>query len=234
MRMGRFYGVGVGPGDPELLTVKALRVLGEVDVICAPRTGDGKEGIALSIIGSALKKGCRVITPLFPMTRDEEVVRAHVQEAVDQVLAELERGRDVAFVTLGDPLFYSTYIYVLEGLGRVRGLEIETIPGVTSISACLAGLNKPLVGRGESLAILPAAYGLERLERLKEDADVIILLKVSRRFREIVDRLGELGLREDALFVSGCSTGEFRSAPLEEMAGQEVSYLSMIIIRRRR
>ncbi|MFQ5887987.1 MAG: SAM-dependent methyltransferase, partial [Candidatus Hydrothermarchaeales archaeon] len=105
---------------------------------------------------------------------------------------------------------------------------------VNSISACLAELNLPLAGRDERIAILPAAYGLEDLDTLTKTLDIVVLMKVSRSFDEIVKRLEELGLKEDAIFVSGCGTTAFFSSDLDSMTGKKIDYMSMIIIRGRK
>lgn len=232
--MGKFFGIGVGPGDPELLTTKALKVLTNVDVICAPKSSEDKESIALSIVKEAIDRDFEVISPLFPMTKDVKTLDRYWDKASEMIISKLEKGKSVAFITLGDPLFYSTYVYVLERIKAIPDLKIETIPGVNSISACLAELNLSLAGRDERIAILPAAYGLEELDTLIETLDNVVLMKVSRSFDKIVKRLEELGLKEDAIFVSGCGTPEFFSSDLDSMTGKKIDYLSMIIIRGRK
>ncbi|MFQ5975358.1 MAG: precorrin-2 C(20)-methyltransferase [Candidatus Hydrothermarchaeales archaeon] len=234
-RLGKFYGVGVGPGDPELMTTKALNVLKSVDVICAPKSKKDKESIALSIVKEALNRDFEVISPVFPMTKDIDAIEEYWDRAAEMISSELEKGRSVAFVTIGDPMFYSTYVYVLERMNeRIPDLKIETIPGVNSISACLAELNIPLAGRDERMAILPAAYGLEELDSLSKTLDIVVLMKVSRSFDEIVKRLDELSLKDDAIFVSGCGTKAFFSSDIGSMLGKKIDYLSMIIIRGRK
>ncbi len=229
---GKFYGIGVGPGDPELMTTKALNILKSVDIICAPKSRKDKESIALSIVKEALNRDFDVISPLFPMTKNVEAIEGYWDKASEMISSELEKGKSVAFITIGDPLFYSTYAYVLERMkNAMPELEIETIPGVTSISACLAQLNLPFAGRDEKIAILPAAYGLEELEELTKILDIIVLMKVSRSFDEIVKKLDDLGLKEDAIFVSGCGTNAFFKSDLDAMTGKKIDYLSMIIIR---
>ena len=229
---GKFYGIGVGPGDPELMTTKALNILKNVDVICAPKSKKDKESIALTIVKEALKIENEVITPIFPMSKDIQVLEEHWNKAVEMITKELNNGKNVAFITIGDPLFYSTYVYVLERIRkRNPDLTIETVPGVNSISACLAELNLPLADGDDKLAILPAAYGLEELDSLMKILDTIVLMKVSRRVEKIVKRLEELGLKEDAIFVSGCGTDVFFSSDLDSMNGKKIDYLSMIIIR---
>ncbi|NOZ58264.1 MAG: precorrin-2 C(20)-methyltransferase [Euryarchaeota archaeon] len=227
---GKLYGVGVGPGDPELLTLKARRVLESVDVLCAPDSG--RAGKALEIVRRAVKREFRLLRPRFPMTRRREVLERAWREASEAIYAELERGEDVAFVTLGDPTFYSTFAYVMQRLRAAHPeVEVEIVPGVTSLSACAASLGEPLVSGGERLAVVPAAYGLERLEQLAENFDTIVLMKVSRSFDAIAERIERLGLSERAVFAARCGSDAFFSSDLASLRRKEVDYLSMILIR---
>ncbi|TLM98344.1 precorrin-2 C(20)-methyltransferase, partial [bacterium] len=111
---GKFYGIGVGPGYPELLTLKAYRLLQQVDVLCIPKSRMEKESLALNIVRQSLDRDFRVLELLFPMSHDEEVLAAHWDRAAEQVAAELAAGYNVAFITIGDPMFYSTYAYLLQ------------------------------------------------------------------------------------------------------------------------
>lgn len=152
---GRFFGIGVGPGDPELLTLKGHRVLREVQVICSPRSAADRESIALSIARRFAGEGCEVLELVFPMSKDGENLERCWLEAARSIIRRLEQGKDVAFVTLGDPGLYSTYAYLVEKLRLLRpGVEIETIPGVTAFLACAAARNTPLARGEEKLAVL--------------------------------------------------------------------------------
>lgn len=231
MKLGKFYGVGVGPGDAELLTLKAKRILSSANVICAPRSGEDKRSLALSIVRKVVRKKFRVLQPYFPMVKDRAVLEKHWEQAADEIFAELKKGRSAAFVTIGDPLFYSTYSHVLKKI-KARGARTETVPGVTSLSSCLAALQLPLLEGEERLAVIPASYGLEALESTAKNFDAIVLMKVSRNYDKIVERLGKLGLKDKAIFLSRCGTKKFFSAKLDEMLGREIDYFSMIIIKR--
>jgi precorrin-2/cobalt-factor-2 C20-methyltransferase len=232
MKLGRFYGIGIGPGDPELMTLKAQKILNSVDVVCAPRSGEDKESIALGIVRNVVKKDLEIIEPVFPMTKDVKKLERHWDRAVEQIFSELKEGKSVAFITVGDPLFYSTYIQMLKKMKeKYPEVETKTVSGVTSLSACLAELNLPIVERDERIAILPAAYGLEELKDLAKIFDAIVLMKVSRSFDKIVQELDKAGLKEKAIFVSRCGTKDFFSSDLDSMLGKEIDYLSMIIIK---
>ncbi len=227
---GKLYGVGVGPGDPELMTIKARRVLESVDVVCAPDSG--REGRALEIVKKAVDRDFNVLRPHFPMTKKREVLEKAWGEAAEAIYSELKKDKDVAFVTLGDPTFYSTFAYVMERIKAAHPeVEIEVVPGVTSVTACAASLGIPLVSGGESLAVVPAAYGIDNLELLAQNFDTVVLMKVSRSFDAIAERIERAGLSGRAVFVARCGSEAFFSSDLESLKGREVDYLSMILLR---
>jgi|Deesub1362A_J573_1020465.scaffolds.fasta_scaffold00057_53 precorrin-2/cobalt-factor-2 C20-methyltransferase len=230
MPVGKLYGVGLGPGDPKLITIKAKEILEEVDVVCAPISKVGRRSIALEMVKPYVK-GKEILTLLFPMHTDPDILRPYWEKAGAEICNRLKEGKDVAFITIGDPSFYSTFINVMEIIReRQRDAEIITIPGVASILACFAGLNEPLVDKDEKLAVFPAEYGLEELEEISKFFDTIVLMKVSRSFDKIYKKLDKLGLLDKAVLVSKCGTRDFFSSPLREVKGK-VDFLSMIILK---
>lgn len=229
MKAGKFYGVGVGPGDPKLVTFKAAEVLKSADVVCSPRSGKNKRSIALPIVKHLLRKDCEILAPLFPMTRNKKLLEKRWNAAARLIESKLKRGKDVAFITIGDPLFYSTYSYILRRMQKDEAL-VETIPGVSSLSSCMAELNLPLVEGEENFAVLPAEYGLEGLEKIAKKFDTVVLMKVSRSFGGIVKKLEKLNLLENSIFVSKCGTKNFFSSELKYMRGKKADFLSMIIV----
>ncbi|MEE8168686.1 MAG: precorrin-2 C(20)-methyltransferase [Candidatus Hydrothermarchaeales archaeon] len=229
---GKLYGVGVGPGDPELVTPKALKVLNSVNIIFAPKSKGKKESLALSVVRGLLEGKAEIKELEFPMTKDAGVLEEAWENTVDEIYAELEKDRDVAFPTIGDPLFYSTFIYVMRKMKeRHPKVEVEAVPGVTSLSACAVELKMPLGEGDERIAVLPASYGLENLGELSKVLDTIVLMKVSRNFNRILHTLEEHGLKEKAIYLSRCGSKGYYSATLDEMSGKEIDYFSMIIIR---
>ncbi|MEE9593793.1 MAG: precorrin-2 C(20)-methyltransferase [Candidatus Hydrothermarchaeales archaeon] len=229
---GVLYGVGVGPGDSELITEKALRVLNSVDVIVAPKSKGAKESLALSVVKGKLEKKSEVVELEFPMTKDPAVLEKAWEDAVEKTYLLLSEGKDVAFPTIGDPLFYSTFIYVMRGMqGRHPEVEVKTIPGVTALSACAVELGAPLGEGDERIAILPASYGIEDIREVALRVDTIVLMKVSRNYDVIVRELEKAGLKEKAVLVTRCGTEEYSSSPLDAAVGGNVDYFSMIIIR---
>lgn len=233
---GKFYGVGVGPGDPELMTLKAKRILDRADIICAPKSKEGTESIALSIVDEVVSTEGKIEDLIFPMTHDQERLDKFWNEAVDEIQAKLKTGHKVAFITLGDPLLYSTYIYVLERLkNRSLAVEIETVPGVNSFSACAAAMNQPLAEKNETLSIIPATYDYDNLDEILATFDNTVLMKVARNFDEVVAKLEKLDMKENSFYASKCGRSEeLLTEDLDDLVGDELDYLSLIIAKQRR
>lgn len=230
---GRFYGIGLGPGDPDLMTLKAKDILEKVDVICSPISKEGRPSIALGIVEMAIDSMPHVIQPLFPMSKDQAVLEEHWEKAAEEVHGHLKEGRDVAFVTIGDPTFYSTYAYVMKKIkGRHPDIDIETVPGIASPLACMAGINESLIEGNDKLAVIPAEYGLDDLEDILETFDTVVLMKVSRSFKKIRDILLDMGLAGKAILFSRCGRDGSIYMPLEDVTEEKVDFMSMIIIKR--
>lgn len=232
---GKFYGLGVGPGDPGLITVKAYRILEEVDTICVPRSSADRESLALQVVRGVVKKDFDYLDLSFPMSRDKNVLEQSWEKAGEEVARRVLAGHNVAFVTIGDPMFYSTYGYLLEYLVKKHpGLETETVPGVMAMSACTSLLGVPLAEGEETIAIIPAAYGLEELESAIRSFDNIVLMKVNRKIDEVRRLLDRLGLKDNAAYFSRCGyTDQYFTADLDSLSGQKLDYMSLLIIKKK-
>ncbi len=233
--MAKLYGVGVGPGDPELLTLKAIRILQSVPVICVPRSSHDSDSFALSIIEGVVDKTRQEIIPLiFPMSKDKEVTKKFWDESAIIIEGKLKAGKDVACISIGDPFFYSTFIYVFENLNeRLEGLAVEIVPGVSSINASSAAAVLPLAKANERVAVLPATYEKEMLSDALKNYDTIVLMKVNRVFDDVLAVLKEMGLKDKSVFISRCGTEDERIIrDIETLKGKELDYLSMIIVRK--
>jgi precorrin-2/cobalt-factor-2 C20-methyltransferase len=234
MATGKFTGIGVGPGDPELLTLKAVRALSEADVVIAPRTEKRVDSIALSIARPHMRPGCEVLELVFPMVYHAEELSGAWLENRNIIQARLDAGQNVVFLTLGDPMFYSTYIYVFELL-RDCGHPIETIPGVTAFCAIASHHGVPIVEGDDVLSVVPATISPEKLEQVLAASDRLVLMKVSRNFSDLRDRLQRHGFAEQALMVSKCGHPEEEvHENLMEVQPQDVTYLSTILTRKRK
>ncbi len=232
-KTGTLYGIGVGPGDPELITLKALKILRQVPWIFAAASSKNTYSIALNIVRSHLN-GAGIENLPFPMTRDPDLLAAAWEQNARRVLAVLEAGWDAAFITLGDPLTYSTFGYLLKTLKQLKpDLKVVTIPGVTSYSAAAAACQTPLSEGEESFYVVSGALGAARLREALARTDTVVILKTYRHFPEIYRTLADLNLLECAVCISRVGLeGETVVRDLRELAGRPLPYLSMIIVKK--
>jgi precorrin-2/cobalt-factor-2 C20-methyltransferase len=236
MAMGKFYGVGIGPGDPELLTIKATRVLNSVPVIFVPKAKITDEGMAMQILLNSVvsKTGAELHELVFPMSKDPEVLKPAWGLARDAVLKALQGGKDCAFITLGDTAIYSTYMNLLAELRLAEpGLAIETVAGISSFSQGAALLNLSLCEKSERLAILPCLSEVAAMRGDLERFDTVVLMKVGRRFADLRELLRGMGLLSCShLLLKLGSPGEIISSDLDAVDPQLVSYMSLVIVRK--
>ena len=202
VRVGKFYGIGVGPGDEKLLTIKAVEVLEKLDVLLIPETQKGKEGVARKIAGKYLKKDLIIEYIHFPMVTEEEVFNRAGEKAAALIERYAGQGKNVGFITLGDPGVYSTYGYIVKAAkGKV---DIETIPGIPSFCAAAALANKPLVEKDEILSIVPMNAPDEQIKKVVACSDSLLFMKVYRREGRLIDILKEQDMAGDSFFAIRC------------------------------
>jgi precorrin-2/cobalt-factor-2 C20-methyltransferase len=231
---GTFYGVGIGPGDPEQLSLKALRVIKSVGHVFVPKAETKGESFALDIVSPYVDRA-KVHEMVFPMIRDPKKLEEFWKLAADEMLAFLRRGEDVAFLTIGDPLTFSTYNYVLSIVRRELPEErIMTVPGITSYNAVAARASFSLAEGKEKIAILPVPDGeIASLRGILDTFDTVVLMKVAKKLDAVLDLLEEMGLTDRAVFGSYVGTGkEFVSRDLRSLKGTGRGYMSVIIVRK--
>ena len=227
MKSGTFYAVGLGPGDPELVTRKAIRILAGCHVIAAPKThGDGM--LALSIAQQATNLEGKAILPItFPMERNEERRRMNYEKAASDIETYLSGGQDVALLNLGDVSIYATGGY-LAAILRARGYKTELVPGIPSFCAAAARLGISLTERDTPLHILPA--GSVPLEEALELPGTKVLMKAGRRLPKVVSALEQRGLLVKASLVENCGLpGERVCADLSQ--GADFGYFTTVIVK---
>ncbi|MDI9551681.1 MAG: precorrin-2 C(20)-methyltransferase [Bacteroidota bacterium] len=234
MNTGCFYGIGIGPGDPELVTVKAARILSECNNVFVPRPETNQESMAFEIARQYIRPDAQIHQLIFPMTTDPDTISRQWSDAARQVLAVLTQGKDVCFLTLGDALLYSTYIYLLRELKSLSpSLKIITIPGITSFSAA-AALTGFSLGEGkERLSIVPAADDLESVRRALSSGGTVVLMKIGKRLADILDILEAAGLIEDAVFVARAGqAGQWIETDLKKLktSNAKAGYMSVILV----
>ena len=234
MTTGTLYGIGVGPGDPEWMTVKAARILLVCRHVYVPKSQAAAESIALDIARCYLKPDAAVHELTFPMTADECVLRQCWREAACEVRQTLAAGDDCCFLTLGDALLYSTYIYLI---GELRAIDpdtkIVTIPGITAMSAAAAATGFP-IGQGKQLVtIVPAADDMSQFTAALDRGGTVVLMKIGRRLETVLAELESRNLLDRAVFVSHAGMAQQRvETDLRRLSGlpEQTGYLSILLV----
>jgi len=223
---GKLIGVGLGPGDPELMTLKAHRLITGAAVVAYPALENG-ESFARAIAAAAIPATATELIIRIPMT----VARAPAQAAYDRgaadIAAQLEAGRDVLVLCEGDPFFYGSFMYLFSRLAD--SYETEIIPGVTSVTSCAAVAKRPLTARNEVLSIIPGPLESDDMRAKIEAAGAVAIMKVGRHIGRIRALLSDMGLAESATYVARVSLPAQQVLPLER-APDPAPYFSMILI----
>ena len=230
MAKGRLYALGLGPGDPELVTLKALRLLRSAAVVAYPAPENG-ESFARRIAAGWLDRGQREIAIRFPM-QPGPVPHAVYRRAAAALAQVLDGGDDVAYLCQGDPLFYGSFAGILGCLAS--SYDVTVVPGVSSLTACAAAASAPIVQRDEPLAIVPATLDEAALTRRLGDIDAAAIIKLGRHFAKLRRVLADLGLLDDATYVERASLPEARVMPLAEVDPASVPYFATALVRRSR
>jgi len=234
MKLGKLYGIGVGPGDPELVTVKGARLLGQCGHVFVPKARTAAESQALSIAHRFLTSHTQVHELVFPMTSDQEELSQRWLASAAEIIPVLKGGEDACFLTLGDPLLYSTYIYLLRAVrAQLPEASVVTIPGITAFSAAAALTEFPVGERKEPVTIIPTADDLENVRQSLVTGGTVILMKIGRRLGEILDLLEEAGMIDRSIFVSHAGMDNQRvETDLRRLReeGSDAGYLSIILV----
>ena len=228
MPTGRLYGLGLGPGDPELVTLKALRLLRAAPVVAYPAPEEG-DSFARRIVAEWLDRGQREIRVPFPM-RPGPPPAAIYDGAAAQLAAVMDAGEDVAYLCQGDPLFYGSFAGILTRLAA--RYTVTVVPGVSSLTACAAAAAEPLVQRDETLAVIPASLAEDELARRLTQVDAAAIIKLGRHFAKLRRVLSRLGLIDGAIYVERASLPSQRVAPLATIDPASVPYFAMALVRR--
>jgi precorrin-2/cobalt-factor-2 C20-methyltransferase len=232
VQLGTLYGISVGPGDPELLTLKGLRLLKNAAVVAFPSGINGKPGIAQQIVAQWLHPEQVQLSLHFPYVQDLAELTQAWQTAADQVWVYLQQGQDVAFVCEGDVSFYSTFTYLAQTLQQCYpSAQVEAIPGVCSPLAAAASLGIPLSLRAQKIAVLPAFYNVEELEAAVQWAEVIVLLKVSSVYSQVWQILQTRQLLDRSYVVEWATTPkQMIHKDLRDRPHLDLSYFSLLIV----
>ena len=226
-KKGVLYGIGVGPGDPELLTLKAHRVLTATKVVAYPAPDDG-ESFARSIVAGFLNAGQVEIPIVIPMRVERFPAAAIYDEAAERIAGDLAAGEDVVVLCEGDPFFYGSFMYLFERLSDRFTCEI--VPGVSSLTASAAALQRPLAARNDVLTVLPGPLPDEVLRARIEASDAVAIIKVGRHFARIRSLIEEMGLMEKAGYLERVTLENQQVLPLSGFDAGKAPYFSMILI----
>ena len=224
---GRLYGIGVGPGDPELITLKALRILRSVPVVAYQSAVD-KESIARKIVSPYLDNHQTEVLFHLPRALEPEKAKSIYDQEIQPIADHLAAGRDVVVLCEGDPFFYGSFMYLFTRLADKY--KTEVVPGVSSLMACPVALGLPFTYYNDVLTVLPAPLPIEILTSQLLTTDAAAIMKLGRHFSKIRNLLHELGLASRARYIERATTTQQRILPLDAVNPLEVPYFSMIII----
>ena len=226
---GILFGVGVGPGDPELMTLKAVKTISQSSVIAVPKTS-GSDRVALSIASRAVPELItkHILEVDMPMTKDEHILQASHEQAADEIIEFLKKGENVSFLTLGDPTIYSTYIYV-HRIVATKGYKTEIIPGVPSFCAVSAKLGDSLVDTSQPLHVLPGSYGNLRDNLAMSGTKV--LMKSGKAFEEVKAELKSANLLGHAKMVVNCGMENEKVVDAMDETTETSGYFTIIVVK---
>lgn len=235
-QFGKLYGVGVGPGAPDLMTLRAVDVLRTVDAIAIPRSNPHTKSVAWRIAEPNIpqRDDQELLMLTFPMTKDPAITAPAWDVAFTEIGRRLEAGQSVAFICEGDPLFYSTFTYLKNQADpRWPGVEIEVVPAVSSFTAVPAVIQTTIADGQERVAVVPASYGLEELPEILRLFDTVLLMKVSSVMPELVRVLQACGLLDNSVYVSK-ATMEHQNVvtDLKSIQNDKCDYFSMVMVKK--
>jgi len=221
------YGLGVGPGDPELMTVKAWRIIGQVPVIAYP-VANGSDSLARRIASPFIPEDVFELRLPVPMRVEREPAREAYEDAARLIAEQLDLGKDVAFLCEGDPFFYGSFMYVHERLQHAH--KVVVVPGVTSLTACAAAIGRPLAARNELLKVIPAPLDETRLAEEIGTAEAVAIIKVGKHFDKIRRVLRALNVADRAIIIERATRDDERILALDDLPEGERPYFSTILV----
>jgi len=228
--MSTLYGIGIGPGDPDLITLRALAVLRKSKVIAWPAPAAG-ESLARRIAAPHLPGDCEEYAIRIPMNAARFPAEEIYARAARDLGAHLAAGRDVAVLCEGDPFFYGSFVYLF---ARMQGAHrVEVVPGVSSLTACAAGLAAPLATAADVLSVVPATLPEPKLRAALGNCDAAAVIKIGRHLAKVRKALAATGLQQHARYIERATLPNQRIVPLSEVGDGDAPYFSMILIHRR-
>jgi len=239
--MPELIGIGVGPGDPDLLTVKAVKAIQYADVIMCPASAEDRPSIALSVISSLIdkSKNQEIVKLIFPMTKDKDILEAHWKTNAKIMAEKVLSGKNVVYLTVGDPYLYSTWIYMHRDISNnYPDIKISVVPGIVSMFTFASKVGISIAEGAEKVAIIPSCYDLSSVKEIAKHSEVLVFLKDGRYFDKVIELLKESGFPENSIFAIGQDLGTdheiIRKMTLGEVNDGTLTtkYFSILVVKR--
>jgi precorrin-2/cobalt-factor-2 C20-methyltransferase len=239
--MPELIGIGVGPGDPDLLTVKAVKAIQNADIIMCPASKEDRPSIAFSVVSSLIdkSKNQEIVKLIFPMTKDKDVLEATWKKNAKIMAEKVLSGKNIVYLTVGDPYLYSTWIYMYKDLKENHpDMEISVIPGIVSMFTFASKVGVSIAEGAEKVAIIPSCYDLTSVKEIAKHSETMVFLKDGRYFDKVIDVLKESGFPDDSIFAIGQDLGTdheiIRKMTLGEVNDKSLTtkYFSILVVKR--
>ena len=239
--MPELIGIGVGPGDPDLLTVKAVKAIQSADTIMCPASNEDRPSIALSVVTPLIdkSKNQEIIKLIFPMTKDKDVLEKHWKENARIMADKVLSGKNVVYLTVGDPYLYSTWIYMHREIeANHPEMKVSVIPGIVSMFTFASKVGISIAEGAEKVAIIPSCYDMSSVKEIAKNSEVLVFLKDGRYFDQVIDLLRESGFPDDSIFAIGQDLGTdheiIRKMKLGEVNDDTLTtkYFSILVVKR--
>ncbi|QLH05700.1 precorrin-2 C(20)-methyltransferase [Nitrosopumilus ureiphilus] len=239
--MPRLIGIGVGPGDPELLTVKAVNAINDADIIMCPASKEDRPSIALSVVSPLIdkSKNQKIVKLIFPMTKDKDVLEETWKKNAKIMAETVLSGKNVVYLTVGDPYLYSTWIYMHKDLKEnYPDMEISVIPGIVSMFTFASKVGVSIAEGAEKVAIIPSCYDLSSVKEIAKNSETMVFLKDGRYFDQVIQVLKESGFPDNSIFAIGQDLGTdheiIRKLTLGEVNDDTLTtkYFSILVVKR--
>ena len=239
--MSQLTGIGVGPGDPDLLTVKAVKAIQDADMIMCPASAEDRPSIALSVVDTLIdkSKNQEIVKLIFPMTKDKAMLEAHWKENSKIMAEKVLSGKNVVYLTVGDPYLYSTWIYMHREISQNHpDMKITVIPGIVSMFTFASKVGISIAEGAEKVAIIPSCYDLSSVKEIAKNSEVLVFLKDGRYFDQVIELVRESGFPDDSIFAIGQDLGTdkeiIRKLRLGDVNDDTLTtkYFSILVIKR--
>ena len=239
--MPELIGIGVGPGDPDLLTVKAVKAIQSADTIMCPASNEDRPSIALSVVTPLIdkSKNQEIIKLIFPMTKDKDVLEKHWKENAKIMADKVLSGKNVVYLTVGDPYLYSTWIYMHREIeANHPEMKVSVIPGIVSMFTFASKVGISIAEGAEKVAIIPSCYDMSSVKEIAKNSEVLVFLKDGRYFDQVIELLRESGFPDDSIFAIGQDLGTdhdiIRKMKLGEVYDDTLTtkYFSILVVKR--